>query len=48
VALRKDRSEAAFGAARAEAAQSEAPTYWICLALLLAVVALGARIASML
>jgi hypothetical protein len=48
VALRRDRPEAAFGAARTEAAPSEAPTYWICLALLLAVVALGARIASIL
>jgi hypothetical protein len=46
VALRNDRPEAAFGAATAEAARREAPTYWICLALLLALVALAARIAS--
>jgi len=48
VALRNDRPEAAFGAAVAEAARRDAPTYWVCLALLLALVALAARIASVL
>jgi hypothetical protein len=46
VALRKDRPEAAFGVAHAEAAGREAPIHWICLALVLAIVTLAARIAS--
>jgi hypothetical protein len=46
VALRKSRIEAALGAATASPARSESPAYWVCLALLLALVALAARIAS--
>jgi hypothetical protein len=46
VALRKDSSQTAFSAAHAESARSETPTYWICLALLLALIALAARIAT--
>jgi hypothetical protein len=38
--------DAASGAAAAGTAPSAAPAYWICLALLLAVVSLAARIAS--
>jgi hypothetical protein len=43
VALRKYRTDAVF---KAEALRSEAPTHWVCLALLLALVALAARIVS--
>ena len=43
MALRKYRTDAVFDT---EAVRSEAPTYWVCLALLLALVALAARIAS--
>ena len=46
MALRKDSSHTGFGVARAETARSETPTYWICLALLLALIALAARIAT--
>jgi hypothetical protein len=46
VALRKYRTDAVFDAAAP--ARSDAPAYWVCLALLLAVVALAARIASVL
>ncbi|UPK36543.1 hypothetical protein IVB18_03930 [Bradyrhizobium sp. 186] len=46
MALRKYRTDAAFAASPAEAARTDAPTYWVCLALLLATVALAARIAS--
>jgi len=47
VALRNVEADAALGAAAAGAARSEAPAYWVCLALLLAIVSLAARIASM-
>ncbi|MCK1713239.1 MULTISPECIES: hypothetical protein [unclassified Bradyrhizobium] len=47
MALRKYRTDAAFAASQADAARTEAPTYWVCLALLLAMVALAARIASL-
>jgi hypothetical protein len=40
--LRKPRTDAVFDVP----ARSEAPTFWVCLALLLALVALAARIAS--
>jgi hypothetical protein len=46
VALRKYRTDAAFAASRTEAAQAASPTYWVCLGLLLAMVVLAARIAS--
>ncbi|WP_201724171.1 hypothetical protein [Bradyrhizobium centrolobii] len=46
MALRKYRTDAAFAASEAEAARTDASAYWVCLALLLAVVALAARIAS--
>jgi hypothetical protein len=46
VALRNTEPDAALGTAAAEAARSEAPAYWVCLALLLALVFLAARIAS--
>jgi hypothetical protein len=46
VALRKYRTDAAVAANAAEA-QTGSPTYWVCLALLLATVALVARIASL-
>jgi hypothetical protein len=47
VALRKYRSNTAVAASEAEAAQAYSPAYWVCLALLLATVALAARIASL-
>jgi hypothetical protein len=40
VALRNDRADAA------PPAPSQMPAYWVCLALVLALVALGARIAG--
>jgi hypothetical protein len=47
VALRKYRTDAAVAATEAEAALTGSPAYWICLALLLATVALAVRIASL-
>ncbi|WP_167561384.1 MULTISPECIES: hypothetical protein [unclassified Bradyrhizobium] len=47
MALRKYRTDAAIAANEAEAAQTYSPAYWVCLALLLATVALAARIASL-
>lgn len=47
MALRKYRTDAAVAANEAEAAQTGSPAYWVCLALLLATVALAARIASL-
>jgi hypothetical protein len=47
VALRKYRTDAAVAASEAEAAQTSSPAYWVCLALLLATLALAARIASL-
>ena len=48
MALQEFRTDAAVAAqeAEAEAAQAGSAAYWICLALLLATVALAARIAS--
>jgi len=46
VALRRYRTEAAMAATETETARADAPVYWICLALLLAVVTLAMRIAS--
>jgi len=46
VALHKFRTDAAVAAKEVGAAQAGSPAYWICLALLLATVALAARIAS--
>jgi hypothetical protein len=47
VALRKYRTDAAVAANEAAAAQAGSPVYWVCLALLLATIALAARIASL-
>ncbi len=47
MALRKYRTNAAIAASEAEQAQAQSPAYWVCLALLLATVALAARIASL-
>jgi hypothetical protein len=47
VALREYRTDAAVAANQAGAAQAGSPVYWVCLALLLATVALAARIASL-
>lgn len=46
MALHEFRTDAAVAAQEAEAAQAGSAAYWICLALLLATVALAARIAS--
>ncbi|WP_275195750.1 hypothetical protein [Bradyrhizobium sp. CSA207] len=45
--MRKYRTDAAFAASQADTARTDSPTYWVCLALLLAMVALAARIASL-
>ncbi|MBP1096400.1 hypothetical protein ABIE85_007571 [Bradyrhizobium diazoefficiens] len=47
MASRKYRTDAAVAASEAEAAQTSSPAYWVCLALLLATLALAARIASL-
>lgn len=47
MALREYRTEAAVAAREAEVVQTSSPAYWVCLALLLATVALAARIASL-
>jgi hypothetical protein len=44
VALREYKPHAAVAAS--EAAPTEAPAYWVCLALLLAIAAIALRIAS--
>jgi hypothetical protein len=46
VVLRKYKSDAALEATAS--VRSEMPTYWVCLALVLALVTLAARIASFL
>jgi hypothetical protein len=46
VALREYRTDAAVAASETEAAEISSPAYWVCLALLLAMAALVARIAS--
>jgi hypothetical protein len=45
VALNRHESPAAVAASQTAAVRIDTPAYWVCLALLLAVVALGARIA---
>ncbi|SEN90563.1 hypothetical protein [Bradyrhizobium sp. OK095] len=47
MALHEYRSDAAIAASKAETVQTGSPTYWVCLALLFATVALAARIASL-
>jgi hypothetical protein len=47
VALRESRTGAAVAADEAAAAEVGSPVYWVCLALLLATVALAVRIASL-
>ncbi|MBC9879284.1 hypothetical protein G8O24_18245 [Bradyrhizobium sp. INPA01-394B] len=44
--LRKHRTDAAVAANEAAATRMDASAYWVCLALLLAVVTLAMRIAS--
>ena len=46
MALRRYRIDAAVAASEAETAQADASVYWVCLALLLAMVTLATRIAS--
>jgi hypothetical protein len=46
VALRKHRTDAAVAANEADTARIDASAYWVCLALLLAMVTLATRIAS--
>jgi hypothetical protein len=46
VALRKTSTDAAVAANEAETARADASVYWVCLALLLAMVTLATRIAS--
>ena len=46
MALHRYRTDAGIAATEAETARADAPVYWICLALLLAVVTLAMRIAS--
>ena len=45
--LRKHRSDAAVAANEADTARIDASAYWVCLALLLAMITLATRIASM-
>jgi len=47
VVLRKHRSDAAVAANEADTARIDASAYWVCLALLLAMITLAMRIASM-
>lgn len=47
MALRKHRTDAAIAATKAETVRGDVSTYWVCLALLLAMVTLAMRIASM-
>ncbi|WP_441238587.1 hypothetical protein [Bradyrhizobium sp. 930_D9_N1_4] len=46
MALREYRTGAAVAASEAEGTQTSSPAYWVCLALLLAMTVLVARIAS--
>jgi hypothetical protein len=48
VAYHEYRTDAATAAGDARSAQSSQPVYWICLALLLATIALATRIAAIL
>ncbi|MBR0847825.1 hypothetical protein JQ543_08720 [Bradyrhizobium diazoefficiens] len=45
MALDRHKNPAATAASQAAAARTDTPAYWVCLALLLAMVALAARIA---
>ncbi|MDN5000252.1 hypothetical protein ACFQZO_05065 [Bradyrhizobium sp. GCM10027634] len=45
--LRKHRTDAALAANEAGTARLDASAYWVCLALLLAMITLAMRIASM-
>ena len=45
--LRKHRSDVAVAANEADTARIDASAYWVCLALLLAMITLAMRIASM-
>jgi hypothetical protein len=45
VAQDRHKSPAAVAASQAAAARTDTPAYWVCLALLLAMVTLAARIA---
>ncbi|MBR0792431.1 hypothetical protein JQ631_25375 [Bradyrhizobium manausense] len=45
--MRKHRSDAAVAANEADTARIDASAYWVCLALLLAMITLATRIASM-
>lgn len=47
MALREYRTDAAVAANEADTARIDASAYWVCLALLLAMVTLAMRIASM-
>lgn len=46
VALREYRTDAAIAASEAGEAETSSPAYWVCLALLLAMAVLAARIVS--
>ncbi|WP_167523516.1 hypothetical protein [Bradyrhizobium sacchari] len=45
--MRKYRTDAAVAASEAQATATGSPAYWVCLALLLATIALATRIASL-
>ncbi|MFT4120323.1 hypothetical protein [Bradyrhizobium sp.] len=44
--MRKYRTDAAVAANQVEPARADAPAYWVCMALLLAMIVLAARIAA--
>jgi hypothetical protein len=46
VALRKHRTDAAIAATEADRGSGDASAFWVCLALLLAMVTMAMRIAS--
>ncbi|MET4800960.1 hypothetical protein [Bradyrhizobium sp. LB11.1] len=45
--MRKHRTDAAVAANEVDTSRGDAPAYWVCLALLLAMATLAMRIASM-
>ncbi|WP_271617990.1 hypothetical protein [Bradyrhizobium sp. CCBAU 51745] len=45
--MRKHRTDVAMAATEADTARGDASAYWVCLALLLAMITLAMRIASM-
>ena len=47
MALRRHRTDAAIAANEADTPRIDASAYWVCLALLLAMITLATRIASM-